>query len=160
MPEEQNQRLKPNSYLIAAIEAKVLICVVLRDGSELDGCLLKAFSHDDLLLDTPGGDVYVNRAEVRLVRGAYLVKKNPTPRKFSHRSRRGAPHEAAVELKSFLKDGERAARECEQYLKNAGFAVEKMNLGRVRRLAGVGTYRIERKWWWWLLSTESGVERG
>jgi hypothetical protein len=63
------ERPKPSSYLALAIVGRILLCVVLRDGAELHECFLKAFSHDDLLLDTPDGDVLVNRTEIRLIRG-------------------------------------------------------------------------------------------
>jgi hypothetical protein len=63
------ERLKPTSYLALAVTGRALLCVVLKDGSELHECFLKAFSHDDLLLETEDGEVMVNRAEVRLIRG-------------------------------------------------------------------------------------------
>ena len=40
--------------------------------------------------------------------------------------------EAAVELKNFLNGGERDATACQSFLKNAGFKIEEMNLGRAR----------------------------
>ena len=66
---QEIERPKPVAYLYAAIATHVLLCVVLKDGSEIHDCILKAISHDDLLLDTVDGDVYINRDEVRLIRG-------------------------------------------------------------------------------------------
>jgi len=85
--------------------------------------------------------------EVRMSWG--VVKKEHTLEKF-------IPEEltqwkkAALELKSFLKDGKRPALECQEYLKSRGFEIG--DWCRVRKYAGVETAKKERKSWWFLSS--------
>ena len=81
---QQNDRLKPTSYLALAITGRARLCVVLKDGSELHECFLKTFSHDHLLLEMEDGDVLVNSSEVRLVRGEtkeHVLKMDAAGRK-------------------------------------------------------------------------------
>ncbi len=65
----------------------------------------------------------------------------------THQERR-----AATELTTFLKDGRRSASECVEFLKGAGFNVEVMNFGRVRKCGDIGHWQREGKSWWALRS--------
>jgi hypothetical protein len=57
---------------------------------------------------------------------------------------------AATELKNFLKDGKRSASECHAFLKRAGYSVEVLNFGRVRKMADIGHYQEAGQSWWFL----------
>jgi hypothetical protein len=59
---------------------------------------------------------------------------------------------AAEVLRPFLQNGQRSARECEEFLKDAGFKIEEMNMTRVRKNAGISFVFRERKGWWFLPS--------
>jgi len=56
--------------------------------------------------------------------------------------------EAAVELKNFLKDGERSASDCQQHL--AGLNLDEMNLWLVRKYAGVAVVQKDGQTLWFV----------
>jgi hypothetical protein len=57
---------------------------------------------------------------------------------------------AATDLTKFLSDGKRSARECHEFLKRAGYSVDVLNFGRVRKLADIGHYQEAGQSWWFL----------
>lgn len=59
-----------------------------------------------------------------------------------------AETEAAKVLAEFLKAGRKPASECQQFLKNGGFDLGKLNEGRIRKKAGARTSQKDKQWWW------------
>jgi len=63
-------------------------------------------------------------------------------------------HEAALMLKSILRDGRKSAAECHSMLKAEGYDLEKLNAGRIRRKAGADSKKFsgEKYYSWYLPS--------